>query len=105
MRTLKHRTTAVLAVFVVLGGLQPAFASDSLRLKRDLRACIDRSLAAANAHNEGGVTDVLSTCESELRAFTDSLSDETRRAALRVAITGYVQEQLTTTHVARGNDE
>ncbi len=96
MSSLTSRIAVVIAVFMAFTCTGQAAASnpESLRLKRDLRACIDKSLALANSQNTGDVSAVLSACDAELRVFTASISDETRRQAIRIAINGYVQENL-----------
>ncbi len=93
------RFSAALAVFLLLGfSLETAAAgNDSLRLKRDLRACIDKSVASANAQEINDVGAILSACDAELQAFMASITDSTRINAVRFAISGYVQSNLEST--------
>ncbi|MEM9333961.1 MAG: hypothetical protein AAGA33_03845 [Pseudomonadota bacterium] len=102
LSSLTARTAATMAAFLLMTGNVPASASDtdSLRLKRDLRACIDQSLASANAQDIGDTDVVLSACEEEMRAFVATIDDEIRLGAFRTAISGYVNSQLKPVTVA-----
>ncbi len=103
MSSLTSRFTAALAGILVFCFTSEAIAYDaeSLRLQRDLRACIDKSVARVNSQKIGDVTGVLSSCDAELQAFMASITDSTRLEAVRFAISGYVQASLEPAQVAR----
>ncbi len=96
MSQLIPRFFPALAGIFVLGLSVEASASDteSLRLQRDLRACIDENITRVNADSLGDVSTVLSACDTELQAFLASISDSTRLEAWRFAISGYVEVNI-----------
>ncbi len=103
MSPLIPRFFPALAGFLVLGFALEAAASDteSLRLQRDLRACIDENIARVNAQSIGDVSSILSSCDAELQAFMASITDSTRLEAVRFAISGYVQTNIKPASVAQ----